>query len=170
MSQTYCTYADLESMLSVAGVLAFIDDSENGTASGAETQYATDAIERAAAKMNADLDEVYILSQLASNVWCKWANATLAIYELSKRRNNPCPASLIDDVKEITERLRDIGMGRARVPEQAPSFDSYPAVTNYAVERGRGIMPVRPRVSESTGAAQDESRKRYPAREPPYQD
>lgn len=166
MSQTYCVQADIESILSASGALACVDDAEVGSGG---TGHITNAIERAAVKMNAAIGRQYTpLSDLASNDWCKWANATLAAFYLSTRRNNPAPATLADQVKEIEELLDEIAWGKRTIPDAVPSFNQLPSVTNFTVEPGRIVAPVRVNRDESTGSdpPSDGQRKRYYANQP----
>lgn len=169
MAQTYCTQSDIEAIISASGLLACIDDTESGQPSTAATLHVTNAIERAAVKINAAAGRQYSpLADLASNDWCKWANAVLAAYYLQTRRGNPAWASLADQVKEIEELLDEIAWGRRGIPEQAPSFDHLPTVTNFSVEPGRAIAPIRVNQDESTGSdpADGSQRKRYYANQP----
>lgn len=166
MTTTYCSRADVEAVLSAAGVVARIDDNETGTASVAEDAYVTAAIETAAAEMNADLERQYILSQLsASNGWLKRTNALLAAEALMGRRGNPVQGLLVDQVQRIREALKLIGMGRMSVPEQLPSANHLPAVSTFVVEPAKA-MPVRVDVPNSVGSTPDSSRKRFPANTP----
>lgn len=169
MAQTYCTQSDIEAIISASGLLACIDDTEAGQASTGATLHVTNAIERAAVKINAAAGRQYSpLSDLASNDWCKWANAVLAAYYLQTRRGNPAWQSLSDQVKEVEELLEEVAWGRRGIPEQPPSFDFRPTVSNFQVEPGRSIAPVRVDRDESTGAAPVDGAgtKRYYANQP----
>lgn len=153
MATTYCTRTDVEAIISTAGLLACIDDNENGQEDGSEGTYITKAIERAAVNINLKVGRQYKLSDVTANAWLKWANAVIALSYLSKRRNNPLPESLGQDVKETEDLLNEIGWGRASLPEQVPSFDHSAAVSNFRVEMGHSTNPVRVNVNESTGNA-----------------
>lgn len=166
MAQTYCTQSEVEDILSTAGATAFADDDEGGTLSAGETAYITAMIERAAVRMNAYLTSRYTLSELASNAWCKWCNATLAAYYLVMRRGNPAIESVAVEVGELMDMLTDIKAGRMQVPEQSESFDFLPTVTNFDTKRRKTVMPVRVRTDESTGDTPHSSRKRRTARQP----
>jgi len=149
--QTYCTIANVKSILSDHGAEAFADDNLDGSLSAGEEQYITDAISRAAAlKMNIYLSGRYDLSDLASNGWCQWANATFAALLVSMRRNNPAPQSLLAETQELTETLKAIQAGRMPLPDQSESYDQRPTVSNFDVERWRARWPVRVREDEST--------------------
>jgi len=136
-TQTYCDRDDVEDILSDAGVLAMIDDDEDAAEAGTETLRITAAIERAAERMNFWLARRYTLRDLASNAWCKWANATLAALKLSTRRNNPAPQSLVDEANDIMEMCKAVAeQPLAVIPDQPESFDMRPTVTNPRVDRG----------------------------------
>lgn len=148
----YCSVADVESIMATHGVTAFVDDNVDGSRSAAETQYIADAISRAAAlELNMALGSRYKLSDLSSNVWCRWANAVCAAADLASRRVNPLSRTLADRCKRIRDDLRLIQTGKMALPEQAESFDQRPSVTNYDPERWRGTSPARVRTDESTG-------------------
>lgn len=151
MAQTYCEREDIESILGVAGVLALIDDDQDGTEASAETLHATNAIERAAVDMNSALRNQYVLSELADNDWCKWCNAYLAAYYLLNRKNSAVPASVADEVVQFREKLAEARWGRFQVPEQAPSFQHTPAVSNFQPEIRKFDNPIRVYEEESTG-------------------
>lgn len=164
MAQTYCTRADIVSIIGEAGVLACIDDDRDGVESAAETLHVTAAIERTATLMNSSLDKQYYpLSDLASNAWCKWCNAYLAVEALHARRSNPAPTSVVERCQEYRENLLDARWGRFQVPEQSPSFDHTPTVSNFQPELGKDVMPIRVDTNESTGLAPEGNRQRFVA-------
>jgi hypothetical protein len=160
MPQTYCTRVEIESILSAPGLLALIDDDADGVESPQESAYIGHAIERAAVEINHAADKQYVLTDLAGNAWMKWANATLAVMFLAKRRNNPLPESIAQDVQQIREQLTEIRWGRDGVPDAAPSFDHSAAVSNLTPQLGHGYAPVRVNVQESTGEQPVGDRKR----------
>jgi hypothetical protein len=106
MTTTYCTRTDLEAIISPAGLLACIDDDENGGTSPTADGYVTSAIENAASKINQKLaTSKYKPASIGSNAWVKWTNAYLAIDILSRRRNNPAVESITSEIKERLELL-----------------------------------------------------------------
>jgi hypothetical protein len=132
----------------------------DGAESAAETLIVTSIIERAAVEMNHALYQQYVLSELADNDWCKWCNATLTAYYLFQRRGNAPPASIIEDAQRFRESLEQIRWGRDSVPEQSPSFDHTPTVTNFRPEIHKTDNPVRVSKDESTGPEPEGNRKR----------
>lgn len=160
MATTYCERSDIETILSVAGLLACIDDDESGDESPEESQHVVNAIERSAVKLNAQVGRQYILADVANNAWMKWANAVLASAMLKRRRDNPLSETLAADVKEVEELANEIAWGRRSLPEQVPSFDHSASLTNFKVEMGHQSSPVRVSVSESTGNAPEPGVKR----------
>jgi len=160
MTTTYCTRQAIASIISTPALLSLIDDDADGVESAAEQQFVADAITRAAVKLNSNIGRQYVLSELSTNAWMKWANATLAAALLMKRRGNPLPESIAQDVKEIEELANEIGWGRRSLPEQAPSFDHSAAVTNFRPEIGHSYAPIRVDRQESTGADPVGDRKR----------
>ncbi len=134
MPQTYCLKSDLEAVWTAAAVLASVDDDSSGTLSATEEGYITRAIERAAERMNAYLEERYILSELASNTWCRDANAAIAVYLLSIRRGDTAPAPFQLQYDGLMSDLYEIARGRLKVPEASESVDNVPSVSNFAAD------------------------------------
>ena len=147
----YCSVADVESILSVHGSTANVDDDFDGSRSAAEAQLIADAISRAAAlKLNPFLESRYNLSDLSSNVWCRWANAMCAAVQVMIRRGNPQPQALLAECQDIKETLQAVQLGQIPLPSQAESFDFRARVTNYDMQRSQ-ITPARVVPDESTG-------------------
>lgn len=163
MATTYCDRDDIESIVGPAFVVACCDDNEDGALSATETLRITEAIERAAVHMNHALDKQYVLSQLTSNDWCKWCNAYLAVMQLAQRKGNPPQPSVIDAVQDFNRQLEDIRWGKDEVPEQAPSFEHIPTVSNFNPELFKSYNPIRVVTEESTGASPVGNRKRNQA-------
>lgn len=134
MPQTYCLKPDLEAVWTAAAVLASVDDDSSGTLSATEEGYITRAIERAAERMNAYLEERYILSELASNTWCRDANAAIAVYLLSIRRGDAAPAPFQLQYDGLMSDLYEIARGRLKVPEASESVDNVPSVSNFTAD------------------------------------
>lgn len=154
-AQTYCTRANVVSILSEAGVKAFLDDDESSVESSTETAFCTDAIERTAGDMNAILFGRYVPADLVGSVWCKWHNARRAAAAVCTRRLNPLPATLADELQRELDLLDRIASGdpSARVPDVIGSLNHLPTVSNFDVQRGRVRQPVRVAIQESTGPA-----------------
>jgi len=163
MTTTYCNRNDIASIIGEPFILACIDDDRTGVESPAQTAYITGAIERAAVEMNQSLCKQYILSQLSGNAWCKWCNAYLACWYLIARRGNPPPPAIIDEVQTYRQQLAEIKFGRFEVPEQNPSFDHLPSVTNFKPEVSKVDAPIRVDLEESTRAYPVDGVKRNPA-------
>lgn len=148
---TYCGRTDVEDLLSQAGVLATIDDDENGVESPDESQAVVLAIQRSATRINVKVQRQYVLADVTTNTWLRWANATMAAAMLIMRRSNPLPETWAQDLREINEMLDDVAWGRMNLPEQVPSFDYRGSVTNLRPELYKALSPVRVVVPESTG-------------------
>ncbi len=162
---TYCVQADVNAVLSEAGVRNFADDNDDGSNTTTETSYVTRAIERGAGKMNSILDTIYKLSDLSGNEWCRDCNAAIAAKLLAGRRGNPVPESLVTDCDEYMETLKEIQLGQQKVPGINPSFNNAPTTTNYRPEIGKREMPIRVDVQDSTGESPEGNRKRRVAHE-----
>ena len=162
MTQTYCTKSDISALWDPADLLASVDDDASGTYSPTEDGYITRAIERAAGRMNAYLEQRYKLADLAANAWCRDANAAIAAYLLSIRRGDPAPAPLQLQYDAYMSDLYEISRGLLGVPEAPPSLEMIPTVSNFRIDPRQSRAKVR-RVSEiSSGSPPGASRKSFP--------
>ncbi len=152
MPQTYCLKADIEALWTVAAVLASVDDDTSGTLSAAEEGYITRAIQRAAERMNAYLEERYVLAELATNTWCRDANAAIAAYLLSIRRGVSAPAPFQLQYDGLMSDLFEIARGRLKVPEANESVETIPTVSNFAIDLTGGSDKVLRVAETSTGS------------------
>lgn len=139
MPQTYCTKPDIEALWTPAAVLASVDDDASGVLSATEEGYITRAIERAAERMNAYLEERYVLSELATNTWCRNTNAAIAAYLLSIRRGNSAPVPFQSQYDGLMSDLFEIAAGRLKVPQAKESVETIPSVSNFAVDMCGGL-------------------------------
>lgn len=147
----YCTQAQIESILSEHGVLAFTDDDHDGISDGTLIQ---DAIDRSASlKIDFYLCQRYDLTQITNNSWVQYANAILAAVAIVSRRGMSVPESLHEQEAMVIEQIRLIHRGTCKVPGMAERFDHLPSVSNYDVERFRNIHPIRVQREESVGDA-----------------
>src|SRR5688572_12894990 len=121
--QTYCTQADIEAIWPPADLLSSVDDDTTGTLDATELSYITRAIERAANHMNSRLAMRYTPADLASNAWCRDANAAIAAYWLATRRGTAPPAQLQQQYDAYTAALDEIAAGRMRVPDATDRAD-----------------------------------------------
>lgn len=155
MAQIYCIASDVEFVLSAAGVTACLDDGEDGIRSAEADGLLDRAIDTAAGKINQHVRHQYKLTDLAgmTNTWLRDTNAYLAAKVLATRRGNPCPESLVDEVKERELALVEIRWGRESIPEQRPSFEHIPTVSNFRPELWKVNTPVRVDIQESIGSA-----------------
>jgi phage gp36-like protein len=132
--QTYCTQSDLEAIWPPDDLLDSVDDDASGTLSATEEGYITRAIERAANLMNARLAVRYSLADLATNTWCRDANAAIAAFLLATRRGAAAPAQLTEQYETYGKLLDRIAAGFLRVPAAAESFQPGPSVTNFSID------------------------------------
>lgn len=141
-TQVYCNRDDIESQWSPVALLRCVDDDHDGVLSPRELGTITQAIERAANKMNASLEMRYSLAALQGNTWCRDANAAIAAYFLATRRGNPAP----DHIQELSDGyladLAEIRRGRMKTPQVSESLPHTPVATNFRAEfRPEGLSP-----------------------------
>jgi phage gp36-like protein len=142
--QTYCTAADLEAIWDPDLLLASVDDDEDAVLDALEQTYIDRAIERAAGRMNAYLEVRYTLTALASNTWCRDANAAIAVYLLSIRRGETAPAVLQEQYDAYFDELKEIAAGRLNIAPGANPFSFGPSVTNFQFDIGESRARPRP--------------------------
>ena len=148
-TQIYCTRSDIEAIWPPASVLASVDDDGNGTLSATESSYIDRAIERSANFINARLEMRYRLGDLATNSWCRDANAAIAAYWLSTRRGAAAPAQLQQQYDAYVAELVAIVAGSIKLPQQAESFDTSPGVSNFAIRLDEPLRKAQ-RVDETS--------------------
>jgi hypothetical protein len=154
MPQTYCTAEHLEFVLSEAGLAALLDDDETGDTSVSEEALIETAISWSATEINAAVEQQYKLSDVASNTWLQMANAILACDWLARRRRNPVEENgpIGSMVRTVREKLAGIRWGKEHLPEQAPSFNHLPTVSNFVPHLGARNGPVLVDKSNSVGS------------------
>jgi hypothetical protein len=160
-TQTYCSISNVEEVLSAQGATAFVDDDETGSRSTAEAAFATTMIEYAAERINMQIGMVYVLSDVVGNGWLKYANAYLAAGNLVQRRGMPLTPSLASQIDQIIEQLGQVVTGALRLPQQNPSFDTLPTVTNFKIDLSNADTATPVHVAASTGPAPVGNRKRF---------
>lgn len=161
MPQTYCTSAHVLFVLGESGMAARVDDDESGVASVEEEAHITTAISWAASDINQAVGKQYKLSEVTANTMLQMANAYLAAERLCQRRGNEPPPMLTEQCDKIRERLNEIKYGRAQLPEQNDSFETYPTVSNFDVRIGSWYGPifVDPLTSTNSPPAEGITRK-----------
>ena len=127
----YCTRADVEAVWNPAAILQAVDDDLSGVLTSSKEQTIQRAIERAANRMNAYLEQRYRLDQLAGNAWCRDANAQIAAYLLSIRRAAVGPVALSEQFAGLMIDLLEIAAGRLKVPELADRLEDLPSVSTF---------------------------------------
>jgi phage gp36-like protein len=140
--QTYCTKTDIEAIWPPDDLEASVDDDVSGTLSATEEGYITRAIERAANLINSRLALRYTLADLATNTWCRDANAAIAAYLLSTRQGVAAPAHFQQQYDEYLDDLDRIAAGRLRVPEAPESNTPGPSVSNFTVDLDEPVKKV----------------------------
>jgi hypothetical protein len=102
-STLYCTRADVESIASIEGLALRLDDDQSGTESGTEAANLTSyGIGWAAAQVNFYLLATYAADQLALSPMVNYWASCLATLFIAKRRFNPVPKSLAEEVGKPT--------------------------------------------------------------------
>jgi len=127
----WCSIADVVSILGQPGTNRAVDDDRSLTISPTETANITSAIDRAASYMYGKLSGRYSLPSLASNEWCRWCNAQLAVCQLLQRRANAAPKSQLAECDDYKEQLTLIRRGKAGIPDAVPTNSNAPQVKNY---------------------------------------
>jgi phage gp36-like protein len=125
--QTYCTLADIQSRLSVAGVSSAVDDD-------ASTSDAV--IDEASAVIEEYLLAHYAAADMAVNRWVKHQCSTVAAVLLMQRRGNDPPRSLRRKYEEALEKLEEVSENRKQVPGLVRRRASVPVMSTPRVQVG----------------------------------
>lgn len=151
MTTTYCTKADIDAIWSPSELIGTVDDDSSGTISSVEEAIISRAIERAAGRMNAYLEQRFVVASLAGNAWCRDCNAAIAAYLLSIRKSDEPPAPLAEQHDSYLRDLLEIAAGRLRLPDALPPAETMPTVTNFRIDLA-SQRRVKPDLSNSTGS------------------
>ena len=133
---TFCVEADINRLLSSAGVTDYADHDEDGTA---DTGVVDDCIEQASEEISAVANRFYADAQLAtSSLVTRWC-ATMAAYYLCMRRGNPIPESMASEYERVadldTGLLGRVGRGAYQLPGLAMQSGVVPSFSNLTVDR-----------------------------------
>lgn len=145
MPTYFCTKADMQTQLSLYGLIAFSDHEETGS----EDDIVIDAMRlQATQELEGYLTPLYDTDQLASSSlvarWC----AILACCDLTRTRGNQVPESLYDACEKITAKGGMIDQTKAgtfiipgliRKSTNAPSFSNLTIDRRYRREKIRVI-------------------------------
>lgn len=151
MTTTYCTRPDIEAIWSPSELLLSVDDDSSGSISVAEEAIITRAIERAAGRMNAYLEQRYAVASLSTNAWCRDCNAAIAAYLLAIRKSDEPSLPLAQEHDSYLRDLLEISAGRLRVPGALAAGETIPAVSNFRIDLA-GEQKIVPNLSTSTGS------------------
>jgi hypothetical protein len=112
----YCSQADMERLLSTAGVIAGADHDADGALNTMEQLVINDVINLASETINYYLYNLYDPANLAtSNLVNRWSTI-LACYELKGERANPEPTTLTDWAADAEDKLQAIYDHRHYLP------------------------------------------------------
>jgi len=139
LSYTYTDQGDIESLLSVLGLVNRLDDVNTGVATfvaltAEEQAYLPKFINRATERCNFYLAMRYNPADLAQSCWVNDHATVIACYLLAVRRGNPVPASLLDMYKETLEELKLVHLGNYEVPLIALREAGIPAFSTVRVD------------------------------------
>lgn len=153
-----CQQADVEAKLSEFGLMARLDDDRDGAIDPAASPgptLADSVIENASAEVGQYLLIRYAAATLTASAWVKWVTATFAAKLACLRRGNPCPESLLDQVKEYVEQLKLIRDNRQALVtdtgQAPPRFNDQPTVSNLHIDGRFRRQKVRVVPQTSTG-------------------
>ena len=108
LSYTYCTQADVERILSAAGVRDRLDDDEDQLVSSTEHEAWTDILAGATDTVNFYCWSMYSPENLATSNFITNITAKLAAYHLCTRRGNPAPESIQEQAQKAEEMLQRV--------------------------------------------------------------
>ena len=141
MTAVFTTTAELDRMLSAAGVAAFSDNDHNGDS---DTAVVTEVIERASAMVAAFVARQYELATLGSDVLVREWATVIAAYQLCLTRGNAPPETLglrynqiADPETGILAKIADKHKWHGRLLTAVRRNDRamHPAFSNLTVDR-----------------------------------
>lgn len=145
---TYTTQADIERVLSAAGVTLRADDDDDGIHEGTVV---TDCIEEATDDLNTYLLERYLDSDLNGNEWIRRKTTRRAALLLCMRRGNPPPASLAKQWEADKLLFEEIKAQKRNVPRLRNITGRAPVMSNQMVDSRYHRRKLRTQTEISTG-------------------
>jgi hypothetical protein len=141
----YCTVADVERVLSAAGLAAREAD---------DPAVSDDLLDEAASLVEEHVLPHYAAGDLSGNDWVTYCAADIAAFLWCERRGNPPPASIQAKYERRIKSLERVAANKTQIPGLARRRNSVPRLSNVRIKSG----PVPHTVVE---------RHRSPARERP---
>lgn len=147
----FCTESDLKAYLSETGFFSRADDDQDGSISG-------DALEQAGVDLCINLGTLevckyiqrrYLPAQLANSELIRYFSVVFSCAALCRRRGNPVPESLAEEVDLIISQLEDIRDGKLDVPDIGERAPRGPLLINSRAD-ARYSRPLRRQDNQSS--------------------
>lgn len=145
----FCSSTDIADILSDDGMLAATDDSREELL--ADATRVSNAIERAEQRIKQFVGRKYSDVQLDGNTWVKWACATIAAFELMRRRGNTPPDGLRESYDEIVGHLKNVSANASEIPDAIPRQEPGVAMTNLRYDPRYPVSKIRAVTQISAG-------------------
>lgn len=127
---TYCTWTDLTNRLGADGSDLRLDDGLNPQEIAA---FKADVLESAAVEVNAYLQLLYPVEQLARSNWVRFKARDVALWLLCLRRNHPPPVGVQATYDKAIADLEKIAAGTMQVPDIGKTKADVPVLSNQRV-------------------------------------
>lgn len=145
-SVLFCSATDLDTYLSATGVLSRADDNKDGTSEPLAIAMAINVGTLEVAKY---IQRRYLATQLANSMLVNYFATVFACAFLCRRRGNPLPESLAEELDVIIGQLEDIRDGRLDIPDVMERTARSPVVVNQRAD-ARFSRPLRRQLNQST--------------------
>lgn len=156
MASPWSTQADIETLVGLQAVIQASNDSDS--AGDVNETNLNAAISRADTRIKFAISKKYDTSAIDSgNDWIRWCSATLATAALFRRRGNPIPPGIEDDLKEFERQLQLISEGNGEIPDYVPRVEPGLAMSNVRIDPRYQTSKIR--VQQTISAGQQTSQK-----------
>ena len=145
LAQVYTSKAEMESLISFAGVDLRLDDLGEADM----TQVILEIVEEATDVVNEHCLGRYEATDLVDSRWVHSVATWIGCYLLSQRRGNP--ALFSERYEQVITRLEDVQHRRKNIPRVPERANMIPAVSNVRVDDRYMKNKVRVERSISTG-------------------
>lgn len=151
ISPAYTTRADVERMLSAAGVRLRLDHFGDGISTGAtDANVMTDAVDMATETVNFYCWSKYEPSRLATSVLVnRWATV-LAAYEVCMLRGNPVPNVLMQRAEKVETYMQQVADGPRVLPNVPRRRTGAPVFSNLRCDPRFILKVIRVERNNST--------------------
>ena len=155
-SLLYCTEAQMERVLSGAGLTLRVDDDDDNINDAANVTWVR---EEATDWINSIIGFRYAAADMAANDYIQKIAAHKAACLASERRGNPVSASLLRTCEKFEEILELVRLRKREIPRLNESANRIPSLSNFLIDGRFRRSKVRVQEEISTGGSGTRQRR-----------